>query len=180
MKNTAIENFANEIVHLTNQLHEIQNQIRAVVSVYSNGRKLKGNELVGWLGEIYVKLLYGGLLADETEEYDVYCNDGKLISVKARKGISTWSRTSGIPRIRGDGIPTHLAFVHLHDNYALDRIWLFPWIDLIKSNRFKQKRVRGNELDYYFTLNENRDLKYLVYENNPQNAIHANRRSAGR
>ena len=82
MKNTAIETFANELVELPNQLCEIQNKIRAVVSVYANGRKLKGNELVAWLGEIYVKLLYDGLLADETEEHDVDCNDGKLISVK--------------------------------------------------------------------------------------------------
>jgi hypothetical protein len=174
MKNTAIETFANELVQLTNQLCEIQNQIRAVVSVYANGRKLKGNELVAWLGEIYVKLLYDGLLADETEEHDVYCNDGKLISVKARKGTSAWSRTSGIPRIQGDGIPTHLAFVHLWDNYSLDRIWLFPWQDLIENNRFNRKKVRGNQLDYYVVLNEKTDLKYLVYKSSP-NLLQATR-----
>lgn len=171
MKNMAIEKFANELVHLTNQLAEIQKNIRTVVSVYANGRKLKGNEIVAWLGEVYVKLLYDGLLADETEEHDVYCNDGKFISVKARKGASAWSRTSGIPRIQGEGIPTHLAFVHLLDNYTLDRIWLFPWQDLIENNRFIRKKVRGNQLDYYVVLNENKDLKYLVYKNSPNNAI---------
>jgi hypothetical protein len=171
MRNTAIESFAKDLVCLTDQLCEIQKQIRDKISTYANERKLKGNELVAWLGEIYVKLLYDGLLADETEEPDVYCKDGKQISVKTRKGVSAWNRTSGIPRMYGDGIPTHLAFVHLHDNYALDRIWLFPWEDLIRNNRFKQKKVRGNELDYYFILNENRDLKYLVYKNSPNNAI---------
>jgi hypothetical protein len=126
MKNIAIEAFGSELGHLTNQLYEMQKKIRETVSVYANGRKLKGNELVAWLGEIYVKLLYDGLLAEETEEHDVYCTDGKLISLKTRKGATAWSRTSGIPRIQRVGIPTHLVFVHLFDNYTLDRIWLFP------------------------------------------------------
>ena len=140
MKNIAIELLSNNLVHLTNQLCEIQKQIHDTVSVYANGRRLKGNEIVAWLGEIYVKLLFDGLLADETEEYDVYCKDGKLISVKTRKGQTGWSRSSGIPRTHGDDIPTHLAFVHLFENYALDRIWLFPWKDLIENNRFRRKK----------------------------------------
>ena len=164
MKNIAIESFANQLVHLTNQLCQIQKKIRDVASVYANGRKLKGNEIVAWLGEIYVKLLFDSLLADETEEHDVHCNDGKRISVKTRKGLTGWSRTSGIPRIQGVGIPTHLAFVHLLDDYALDRIWLFPWEDLIENNRFLRKNVRGNQLDYYLILNERNDVKYLVYQ----------------
>lgn len=164
MKNIAIESFANQLGHLTNQLCQIQKNIRDVGSVYANGRKLKGNEIVAWLGEIYVKLLFDGLLADETEEHDVHCNDGKRISVKTRKGLTGWSRTSGIPRIQGVDIPTHLAFVHLLDDYTLDRIWLFPWEDLIEDTRFRRKNVRGNQLDYYLILNERNDVKYLVYQ----------------
>jgi len=164
MKNKAIESFANKLVHLTSQLSQIQNEIRQVASAYANDRKLKGNEIVAWLGEIYVKLLFEGLLADETEEHDVSCADGKRISVKTRKGLTGWSRTSGIPRIQGAGIPTHLAFVHLLDDYSLDRIWLFPWEHLFENNRFLRKTVRGNQLDYYFVLNEKNDIEYVVYK----------------
>jgi len=166
MNKAAIQSFSNELEQLTNQLCQIQKQIREVATTHANGRKLKGNEIVAWLGEIYVKLFFSGLLADETEEHDVYCEDGKRISVKTRKGETAWSRTSGIPRIQGDGIPTHLAFVHLFDNYALDRIWLFPWKDLVKNDRFYRKKVRGNQLDYYFVLNSRNDAKNVVYQSN--------------
>lgn len=163
MNYIVIESFANQLVHLTNELSQIQHQIQEVASDHANGKKLKGNEIVAWLEEIYVKILFEGLLADEREEHDVHCEDGKRISVKTRKGLKAWNRTSGIPRIQGDGIPTHLAFVHLFDSYALDRIWLFPWDDLLEKNRFHRKNVRGNQLDYYFMLNNRNDVQYVVY-----------------
>ncbi len=110
-----------------------------------------------------MKLLFDGLLADETKSMMFIAKTSKLISVKTRKGQTGWSRSSGIPRTHGDDIPTHLAFVHLFENYALDRIWLFPWKDLIENNRFR-KKVRGNQLDYYFVLDERNDLKCVVYK----------------
>jgi len=34
-------------------------------------KTLKGNELVGWLGEIYTKIVLNGHLVDDSYEHDV-------------------------------------------------------------------------------------------------------------
>lgn len=160
----SVKQFEGEILPITNKLRELHNDIRRKCEQHANGRYLKGNEIVAWLGEIYVKLLLGGHLADESEEHDVLATDGKRISVKTRKGTNSgWRRTSSIPRISGPKLPTHLAFVHLSDTYGLDRIWLLPWRYLKNSGRFKQKNIRGSKLDYYIYLDERRDAKYLIY-----------------
>ena len=55
---------------LFTQLAELQKEIREKVSVHADGKNLKGNELVGWLGEIYGKLLFDGTLVSDREEHD--------------------------------------------------------------------------------------------------------------
>lgn len=37
-----------------------QNEIKNKLIVYSDGKNLKGDEIVGWLGEIYAKILFDG------------------------------------------------------------------------------------------------------------------------
>ena len=55
---------------LFTELATLQNQIREKLSGYADGKHLKGNELVGWLGEIYGKLLLDGKLVHDREEHD--------------------------------------------------------------------------------------------------------------
>jgi hypothetical protein len=149
---------------LFTELAALQSKIREKLSGYADGKHLKGNELVGWLGEIYGKLLLDGKLVHDREEHDFVSADGALVSVKTRKGFGTgWQRTSAIPKFDGPQCPTHLLFVHLNDDYSLDRIWLFPWSALATKERFKSHTVRGSHRSFIFTLDEKKDKDYLIY-----------------
>ena len=84
---------------LFTELASLQDKIRVKLNAYADGKTLKGNELVGWLGEIYGKLLLDGKLVHDREEHDFVCADGSRVSVKTRKGFGTgWQRTSAIPK----------------------------------------------------------------------------------
>ncbi|MFM7070385.1 MAG: hypothetical protein ACKO38_01145 [Planctomycetota bacterium] len=145
------------------QLSQLQCQIRTKLATYADDKNLKGNELVGWLGEIYAKLILGGQLVDDSEEYDVIVGDMR-VSVKARKGSKKgWHRSSAIPRIEGEGCPTHLLFVHLKDDYSLDRIWLFEWNTLVRAGRFTSHKVRGTHRSYVFHIDERKDEEFVVF-----------------
>lgn len=147
------------------ELSALQTKIRTKLSIHADGKTLKGNELVGWLGEIYGKLLLNGVLVHDKEEHDFVCSDGKRVSVKTRKGFGTgWQRTSAIPKIDEEGCPTHLLFVHLNDDYSIDRIWLFPWDLLITTRRLKTHTVRGSHRSFIFTIDEKKDKNYVVFK----------------
>lgn len=161
---TSVRNLEQEFKDLFNELATLQAKIRDKLSAYADGKALKGNELVGWLGEIYGKLLLDGKLVHDREEHDFVCTDGSRISVKTRKGSGTgWQRTSAIPKFDGDQCPTHLMFVHLNDDYSIDRIWLFPWSDLATNARFKIHAVRGSHRSFIFTLDEKKDKPHVIY-----------------
>ncbi len=127
-------------------------------------KNLKGDETVGWLGEIYAKMLYNGTIVDDMNEHDVETPTDMRISVKARKGYGTgWQNTSAIPKIEGDGCPTHLMFIHLNYDYSIDRIWLYPWEEMFNNDRFKVHRVRGNDRSFKFKVSERQDEAYVIY-----------------
>jgi len=139
--------------------------IRHILDQHADGKNLKGDEVVGWLGEIYGKTLMDGQLVPDDLEHDFVTSDGKRVSVKARKGYKRqWNRTSAIPRIKGDDCPTHLMFVHFDDDYALRTVHLYPWDDLLHAGRFRKHIVRGNLRSYYFLLDPWLDTQYIVYE----------------
>ena len=146
------------------ELVSLQAKIKGMLTRYADGKTLKGNELVGWLGEIYGKLLLNGTLVHDREEHDFICTDGRRVSVKTRKGRGKgWQRTSSIPKFDGETCPSHLLFVHLNDDYSIDRMWLFTWSDLGRAGRFKEHIVRGAHRSYTFTLDEARDKANVVY-----------------
>jgi hypothetical protein len=148
-------------------LAALQKKIREVLSVHADGKNLKGNELVGWLGEIYGKLLFDGMLVDDREEHDFVASDGRRVSVKTRKGWGLgWKQTSAIPRIEGSDCPTHLLFVHLNDDYSIDRMWLLDWGHLLSTERFKKHVVRGSQRSFIFSIHEENDNAYVVYDKN--------------
>ena len=127
-------------------------------------RDTKGNELVGWLGEIYGKLLLNGRLVHDREEHDFVCVDDRRVSVKTRKGFGTgWRRSSAIPKIDGKTCPTHLLFVHLNNDYSIDRMWLFVWPVLVKTGRFTKHVVRGTHRSFIFSIDEAKDKENVVY-----------------
>jgi len=137
--------------------------VREKLLKYSDGKVLKGDEFVGWLGEIYGKILLGGSLVDDSFEWDFITADEKRVSVKTRKGWNSgWRTTSAIPKVEGEDCPSHLMFVHLDDDYTVERIWLYPWKDLLRSNRFAKHMVRGNLRSYKFRVMEG-DRRYIVY-----------------
>jgi len=62
-----------------------QKQIHDKLEEHADGKVLKGNELVGWLGEIYTKIICNGYLVDDSYEHDVEADNGIRISVKTKK-----------------------------------------------------------------------------------------------
>jgi hypothetical protein len=93
----AVDKLEAECQALFSELAALQNKIREKVAFYADGKNLKGNELVGWLGEIYGKLLFDGTLVDDREEHDLVSGNGFRVSVKTRKGWSSgWKQTSAI------------------------------------------------------------------------------------
>lgn len=162
---SAVKRLEVELKPLFNDLFALQLQIREKLANYADEKSLKGYEIVGWIGEIYVKLLFDGHLVDDRYEHDVETRTGWRISVKTRKGKGAgWKQSSPIPKFEGEGCPTHLAFVHLHDNYSLDRVWLFEWHQLCEATRFIGKNVRGKFRSYVFKLDETKDKEFVIYE----------------
>lgn len=163
-KPDSVSGVEQECKALFTELASLQDKICERLSGYADGKRLKGNELVGWLGEIYGKLLLDGKLVHDREEHDFVCTDGALVSVKTRKGLGTgWQRISAIPKLDGRQCPTHLLFVHLHDDYSIDRIWLFPWSVLATKERFKSHTVRGSHRSFIFTLDEKKDKAHVIH-----------------
>lgn len=149
--------------------------IKQKLQKYSDGKTLKGDEIVGWYGEICCRQLTGGQLVSDNLEYDVLTPEGYRISVKTRKGTgSGWNSTSAIPKIEiDDDAPTHLMFIHLSDDYSIKEIWLFDWEELHRNNRFVEHKVRGNRRSYIVRINSVNDKKYLIYSQrlNSQNIL---------
>lgn len=157
------------------ELAVLQKAIRGKLAEFADGKNLKGNEIVGWLGEIYDKLLLRGRLVDDREEHDLICDDGLRVSVKTRKGWNSgWRQTSAIPRTEGTGCPTHLLFVHLNDDYSIDRLWLFEWRQLLTAGRFRKHNVRGSQRSFIFIVDERQDASCVVYQCVPSQALAAN------
>ena len=160
----SVSDLERECKSLFTELSLLQSTIRDKLTAYADGKTLKDNELVGWLGDIYGKLLLDGTLVHDREEHDFVCTDGSRVSVKTRKGFGTgWQRTSAIPKFDGPKCPTHLLFVHLRDDYSIDRIWSFPWSVLATKERFKSHTVRGSHRSFIFTLDEKKDKPYVIY-----------------
>jgi len=165
----AVDKLEAECQTLFSELAALQNKIREKVAFYADGKNLKGNELVGWLGEIYGKLLFDGTLVDDREEHDLVSGNGFRVSVKTRKGWSSgWKQTSAIPKIEGNGCPTHLLFIHLNDDYSIDRMWLLEWSQIVAAERFKKHMVRGSQRSFIFAINEEKDKAHVVYSKNRQ------------
>jgi hypothetical protein len=162
LKSKALVQLENQLRDHFEQLIGARDCIKQKLMEHSDGKALKGDEIVGWLGEIYAKLLMNGILVDDSHEHDLVV-DGQRVSVKARKesnGSTSWTRTSGIPKIEGDDCPTHLMFLLFDDRYGLKKVWLYPWGEI--RDRFRTHVVRGQHRSYYFIVRPNKDASYVV------------------
>jgi len=166
-----MEKIEEELKFCFKSLSDTQNKIHEKLRIIINDEKaLKGNELVGWLGEIYTKIIFNGKLVDDSNEHDVEAvinNKLSKISVKTRKGNrGRWNNSSAIPIIEGDNSPTHLMFVHLNDDYSVSSMWFYPWHVLLRNGRFKEQNVRGKFRSYYMSVKLIEDEKYKIYSKN--------------
>jgi len=160
----AVDALEAECQDLLSELASLQTKIREKLFTYADGKNLKGNELVGWLGEIYGKLLFDGTLVDDRKEHDFVFDHNLRVSVKTRKGWKGgWKQTSAIPKIEGSECPTHLLFVHLNDDYSVDRMWLFEWCELVNAERFTEHIVRGSRRSFIFSVDETKDSPNVVF-----------------
>lgn len=172
----AVIRLESELIGLFRQLSSLQMAIQNRLVSEADGKTLKGNELVGWLGEIYGKILLGGTLVSDREEHDFVCPNGQRVSVKTRKGWgSGWKQTSAIPKIDGEECPTDLMFVHLNDDYLIDRVWIYPWKQMIQEKRFASHVVRGQHRAFIFRVDERRDDKYVIYRGAANNWLQERR-----
>ena len=159
---------ASEIEGDLASITRIMASIKDKLATYADGKNLKGDELVGWLGEIYAKLFLNGMLEiDDTKEHDVIGSEHMRVSVKARKGKS-WQDTSAIPKIDGPDSPTHLLFIRLKDDYTPQSIWLFPWDFLKQEDRFTKHKVHGEQRSWRMRIKVKEDANYLVFESKEQ------------
>jgi len=118
-----------------------QAKIKDSLLDFTDGKNLKGDELTGWLGEIFAKLLLDGTLVDESQEHDfIVLGTGEKYAVKARKGRKGgWNNTSAISKIEGDDCPTYLLFIHFDSEYRIENIWKY---DLGKK-KFEERIMDG-------------------------------------
>lgn len=162
---TKLNVIQNEIEKELSSLFLIQQTIKSKLIQFSDDKNLKGDELTAWLGEIYTKTLFDGELVDESHEHDfVVPSSGERYAVKARKGSNTgWNKTSSISKIEGEDCPHYLLFIHFDQNYNVQHIWKYPWIELFETDRFKKKNVRDEVGGWYVRVRLKADLKYVVY-----------------
>jgi len=144
-----------------NDLATLNSKIKKTLEPFSDNKNLKGDEVIGWLGEIYGKALLLGKLVDD--QHDIEAN-GKRISVKARKGNNKGWQISGIIyRNKEKEPPTDLMFIHFNDDYTIDRIWLYDWNDMINEKRLKAKKVGDDERGFIFKVRNIKDRENVIY-----------------
>jgi hypothetical protein len=149
------------------EITRVTRTIRMKLQEKADGKLLKGDEITGWLGEVYGKMLLNGRLVSDEYDYDIVAQDMR-ISIKARKGTSSgWNISSLIPKVEGENCPTHLMFIQFTDSYSLFRVWLFPWKELYGNRRFMEKKVRGEHRGYYVRIKPAKDRDYLIYWDDP-------------
>lgn len=168
--NTAvIRDIDSKLRECLDTLINIQDKIKEILLPMADGKQLRGNDIVGLLGEIYaVKMLSGKLLPDG-KETDIDVPDCKMrVSVKARKETSdknNWKQTSDIHKIK-DSDCTHLMFIKFDKEYRVANVWLYPWE--VVEKRAEKHNSRGTMMGYIFRVNPKEDEKYLRYTDGKQ------------
>jgi|AntRauTorckE5430_2_1112549.scaffolds.fasta_scaffold11770_3 hypothetical protein len=137
IRHEEVQRIGKELSPVLESLHQIHKTVHNAIKPYTDGFSLKGNETVGWLGEMYAFQFFGGKIEKDSLSYDLTVTDsaGKVekLEVKTRRVTvgSNWSTTGVIKlnQIANDGKfsvdigndqnPTHLVFIKLYNNYSL-------------------------------------------------------------
>lgn len=130
---------------------------------------LKGNEVVGWLGELYAATLLGGEIESDDKSYDILVKGEAIcerIEVKTRRQSSeksnSWKR-SGVISVDEKDSPTHVVFVKLDKDYRLDEMYKFGWQYLEKEDRLKEAKSNENKRGYYIVLAPTKQEEWMIY-----------------
>ena len=139
-------------------------QFALLMQQYAAEKTFKGTEYVGTIGELYAKLLFGGVLVDESHEHDLVDLDGARLSVKTRRGRRRgWAKSGALPSIDSENGPTGLVFVNLNDDYTPRKIWRYDWQYLTQNGRFKEHVVRDSHRSFVFFVNESKDADFVCF-----------------
>ena len=157
-----------EFVHLLDQLSAAEEALQGKVQQHWDGNVLRGADPVAWLGLVYAKCLLNGRLLVRDQRRFIQTEEGGKVYVKTRKGQSSgWNQTGTMSDLLADDHPTHLLFIHLHDNYQVSSMWLYPWEYLQNSDRLISVRGGG----FRMMVDEGRDRNYRVYTNPHQRKL---------
>ena len=77
MSNSQFISLENSLMPKLAAIAAARNDVHEVIQSLANGKKLKGDEIIGWLGEIYGKIWFGGELVDDSLEHDLLTEDGR-------------------------------------------------------------------------------------------------------
>jgi hypothetical protein len=178
-----VQRIGKELSPVLESLHQIHKTVHNAIKPYIDGFSLKGNETVGWLGEMYAFQLFGGKIEKDRLSYDLTVTDSageiERIEVKTRRvtASSNWSKTGVIKLKRiangskfsvdvdNNQNPTHLVFVKLYNNYSLAAIYKFSIKKLWEDNRLIESTPGKVFRGYTFTLSENTDIPCAKFEN---------------
>lgn len=149
---TVKDAISNDLDGLVTLFESIRNEL----GKHADGKNLKGDEVVSWLGLIYSKMIYGNRLYAGQENYFTD-EDGKTYAVKSRKGNSgRWNETGLISEINGEN-PDYLVFMQFNENYKVINIWKYDWATLMNENRFLPKVVKRNRRAWTLTVDVDGD-----------------------
>ena len=168
-----IEAIQRELKDDLNTLATIDHKLKEAIKYYVGEFDLKGNEVVGWLGEMYSCHFFDGEIQPDVISYDILI-PGKVeerLEVKTRrvsKSGKDHGTQSGVIKLTGreQEDPTSLVFVTLTRDYLLQSIYKFPLSEIFGGldniKRLRSSKVKKNFRGYTLTLRED-DKQYLVY-----------------
>ena len=162
--------FSKELNELATINERVKKKIRPHIKKIvadRNNYKLKGGEVVGWLGELYAATVLDGEIVSDDKSYDVVVAASKeRVEVKTRRQpndkSTSWKR-SGVISVDEDDPPTHLVFVKLNKGYQLEKTYKFKFTELKELGRLKLAKSNGNQRGYYFTLAPSRQSQWIIY-----------------
>jgi DDE family transposase len=101
---------------------------------------------------------------NHSENYFIITDFKYISCVSPNRNVFVRTSSSAIPKIEGDGSPTHLLFFRLTDDFLVHTIWLYDWQRILQDGRFKVHRVRNEHRSYIFNVNERLDGLAILYE----------------
>ena len=159
MSTTQLINLIESTTHAFRTFQIAETQVLNILQPLSNGRPRNG-DIVAFYGEILVHELFGGIKQQNNNPFSIVANQNSTefrIKVTTRVGNNIGWDESG--KFLTNAGMTHVAFVHLNDDYSVDRIWLYQ-IDFIIN-----RQIEKGDNKIAFRIDEQNDANLLVFPN---------------